>query len=163
MLYPVTYNLTQAKGVIEGLAIPGGTIVDKDVTRRRNLRALLAQWGGPESLAKKLGWRAGGSYISQLLSGKRPFTEKTAHKIEKAVGLREGALDRNGEPGESAVEVDTALLAKAIVAVDDVLKSEKVRLTNEQRSRVIVKVYKESLNAKEINEANVREIVRLFK
>lgn len=158
----MSYNPTQAEAVNEGLVLPGG-IMDKGDTRRKNLRALLAQWGGPESLAKKLGWRAGESYISQLLSGKRPITEKTARKIEKAVGLREGALDRNGEPGEVAMDVDTALLSKAIVAVDDALKIEKVRLTTEQRSRVVVKVYRESLGSKDVSEANVREIVRLFK
>lgn len=42
-------------------------------TRRENLRKLIRQWGGPTSLAKKLG-HANGSYIAQL-AGPHPSRE----------------------------------------------------------------------------------------
>jgi hypothetical protein len=53
-------------------------------TRRTNLRALAAQWGGPTSLAKKLG-HSNGSYLAQLIgpNPSREVSEKTAREIER--------------------------------------------------------------------------------
>lgn len=53
------------------------TSKNKQIIRKENLRLLLIQWGGPTNLAKKLKY-SGPSYLSQLLSGNRPFSEKTA-------------------------------------------------------------------------------------
>ena len=55
--------------------------MDAQTTRLKNLKLLVRQWGGPASLAKKLKL-SGPSYLSQLLSGHRPITEKTARKFE---------------------------------------------------------------------------------
>jgi len=51
----------------------------QDILSRRvqNLRVLVSQHGGTSSLAKKV-QLSGPSYISQILSGVRPLTEKTA-------------------------------------------------------------------------------------
>jgi DNA-binding transcriptional regulator YdaS (Cro superfamily) len=59
---------------------------DMQEVRRASLKVLIAQWGGPTSLAKKLGL-SGPSYLSQLLSGLRPITEKCARKTEDALEL----------------------------------------------------------------------------
>ena len=66
----------------------------KDILSRRvqNLRVLVSRHGGTSSLAKKVKL-SGPSYISQILSGVRPLTEKTARKFEVQLGLAMGWLD----------------------------------------------------------------------
>ncbi|MFM7737795.1 MAG: helix-turn-helix domain-containing protein, partial [Planctomycetota bacterium] len=66
----------------------------QDILTRRvqNLRVLVGRHGGASSLAKKV-QLSGPSYISQILSGVRPLTEKTARKFEAQLGLPMGWLD----------------------------------------------------------------------
>ena len=59
--------------------------------RRENLRALMKTWGGPTSLAKKLG-HANGSYLAQIggPNPRREISEKVAREIETKLGLALG-------------------------------------------------------------------------
>jgi hypothetical protein len=63
--------------------------------RRTNLRNIVTQWGGPSNLARKLGYN-NPSYLVQMVGPKptRDVTEKTAVKIETALGLQQGALSQ---------------------------------------------------------------------
>ena len=56
--------------------------------RRDNLRALMTQWGGPTSMAKKLG-HSNGSYVAQLAgpNPSREISEKVAREMEAKLGL----------------------------------------------------------------------------
>lgn len=64
-------------------------------TRRRRLGQLLGEYQRQQDLADKMGVEQ--NYISQLLTGKKAFGEKTARKIEKAAGKPEKWLDEAGE------------------------------------------------------------------
>lgn len=59
--------------------------------RRMNLRRLAEEAGSQDALAQKLD--VSGAYLSQLLTGKRPVTEKTARKFETRLRLPERWLD----------------------------------------------------------------------
>lgn len=77
-------------------------------TRRDNLRALIGQWGGPTSLAKKLG-HSNGSYIAQL-AGPRPsreVSEKVAREIEKVLGLPVAWMDQDHPTGGQQLNDET--------------------------------------------------------
>ncbi len=60
--------------------------------RQQNLRKLLIEYETQEVLADKIGVSPG--YVSQLLNGTRPITEKTARKFEKRLNLPEFWFDR---------------------------------------------------------------------
>jgi hypothetical protein len=53
--------------------------------RRENLRTLIKTWGGPTSLAKKLG-HANGSYLAQIAGPhpRRDISEKVARAKSRA-------------------------------------------------------------------------------
>ena len=59
--------------------------------RRLNLRHLSDEAGSQEALANKLDVSA--AYLSQLLTGKRPVTEKSARKFEARLRLPERWLE----------------------------------------------------------------------
>ena len=69
---------------------------------------LVQKYGSNTKLADEIGHTAG--YISQLINKRRPITEKTARKFEKALGLKEGWFDLpldeelDHTPGASAAE-----------------------------------------------------------
>jgi len=63
--------------------------------RRERLLELKNQHGSIAKLAENVGVTAG--YISQLLNKHRPITEKTARKIESALGLKENWMDPRHE------------------------------------------------------------------
>lgn len=66
--------------------------------RQAHLLKLIEQYGTIEALAPVIG--LGPQYISQLKNGTRGIGDKTARKIEVALGWPEGALDRP-PPGEN--------------------------------------------------------------
>lgn len=66
--------------------------MDEQDLRRNNLKSLQPSGMKDVDFAAKCGISP--SYFSQILKGHRPFGEKTARKIEKALGLPRLALDR---------------------------------------------------------------------
>ena len=78
--------------------------------RKRNLLALVGRYGRQQALADAVGLSV--QYINQMLSGHRSIGEKTARKIEAALQLPVGWMDRdentarafsNVEPGPEIV------------------------------------------------------------
>ena len=63
--------------------------------RRKNLAAVVQQFGTQAGLAKKLD--VDSSFISQLLNGHRHMGDDVARKIERAAGKRTGWMD-NPQP-----------------------------------------------------------------
>ena len=61
---------------------------------KANLKALAARLRTQRALAEALGQEP--SYINQLITGKRPISEKTARGFEDALGLEPKALDHPG-------------------------------------------------------------------
>lgn len=70
-----------------------GDVNDIYVVRAERLREVIADYQSAKEFA--LQYDLNPSFISQLLNGIRPFTEKSARKIEQAAGLEKGSLDRN--------------------------------------------------------------------
>jgi hypothetical protein len=95
-------------------------------TRRDNLRALIGQWGGPTSLARKLG-HSNGAYIAQL-AGPRPtrqVSEKVAREIEATLSLPAGWMDQEHAPGGTAL--DDQALTECVRAVATVLRDAHLK------------------------------------
>lgn len=100
--------------------------------RKINLRTLIARYGGPSALAKKLGY-SNATFISQMIGPKpiRPLSEKTCRKIETALDLPPLWMDEDHET--KALEVrepaatytvtrtglDTELLRRVAQAIED--------------------------------------------
>lgn len=101
--------------------------------RKINLRTLIARYGGPSALAKKLGY-SNATFISQMIGPKpiRPLSEKTCRKIETALELPPMWMDQDHEAPKglevrepaapytvTRTGLDTELLRKVAQAVED--------------------------------------------
>lgn len=74
----------------------------KEDLRLTKLTGLIDKYGGQSKLADKVDVSAG--FISQIVTGRRPFTEKSARKFEKQLELPLGWFDRDDssiEPPQS--------------------------------------------------------------
>ncbi len=124
------------------------TVMPQDV-RRANLRRVVQELGGHAAVAKRLKL-AGSSWVSQLIQGIRPFTEKTARKFEKGLGLKAGSLDVEGSldglPRETGyVNRDVPGISEAVACVNSLLSKRKQTLTNEKFGRVIEIVFSQGI------------------
>lgn len=109
-------------------------------TRRENLRALIGQWGGPTSLARKLG-HANGSYLAQL-AGPRPsrdLSEKVAREVEGKLGLPLGWMDQDHPAGGHQLN-DEALTA-CVRAVATALRDAGLRPSPDAYATLVQLVY----------------------
>ena len=130
--------------------------------RRANLRLLMRQWGGPASLAAKLG-HSNGSYLAQLAGPhpSRDVSEKTARGIEQALGLTPSWMDRAHKAPPN--EPDTSALIDVMALVQDMLDAEKVKLPRAKFSELAALAYE---LAQEVGPASVewtRRIIHLLK
>jgi hypothetical protein len=94
--------------------------------RRDNLRALMTQWGGPTSMAKKLG-HTNGSYIAQLAgpNPSREISEKVAREMEGKLGLPIGWLDQ--EHAGNGRQVDEETLSACVRAVAAAIRDANLK------------------------------------
>lgn len=130
--------------------------------RRKNLANLIAQWGGPTTLAKKLRL-AGPSYLSQLIGENRPITEKTARKYEAALGLPGGWLDDDRPNNAKPATVDDRLMTRALLLVGAALEEAKINLKPSKFADLVAMVYEEAVRAGELSEDFVKRLVNLTK
>jgi hypothetical protein len=130
--------------------------------RRANLRKLMEQWGGPTSLAAKLG-HANGSYIAQLAgpNPSREVSEKVAREIERKLGLDLGWMDRQHktQPGQP----DTNLLIEIVAVVQDLLHAQNVKLSKEKFTEVVNLVYEQAADHNANPQAYARRLINLLK
>ena len=110
-------------------------------TRRANLRKLIEQLGGPAALAKRMKL-SGPSYISQIVSGNRPLTEKTARKIETVLHLSERWLDTGG--GAQTTEIDESLFSRTVLLVGESLKARKVNIDAAKFAEICMLAYSDA-------------------
>jgi hypothetical protein len=103
-------------------------------TRRRNVRQLIANWGGPTRLALKLG-HANGSYVSHVAgpNPSRTISENVARAIEQKLALPRFFLDKDNNapatlPGELPPVLETPRVAPGLLA--QVTKAVLVALEN---------------------------------
>lgn len=130
--------------------------------RMTNLRSLSAQRGGPTALAKTLK-HAGPSYISQMYTGVRPITEKTARKIEQRLGLPSGWMDQNHGTDTSPAELDSTLLTRVIALVQETLQENRITVSAEKAAEIINWVYRDASKAGAIDENLIRRIVGIIR
>lgn len=130
--------------------------------RVKNLRELALQWGGPSSIAKKLKI-SGPSYISQLISGHRPLTEKSVRRFEKVLGLPSGWFDIDHDNPAPPASLDDSLVTRAIVLVATVANEQAVTIRPEQLAEVVSLVYGEAQRSGHLDEQLVNRIISLLK
>ena len=129
--------------------------------RRENLRRLMKQWGGPTSLAHKLG-HSNGSYLAQL-AGPHPtreVSEKVAREIESRLQLPDQWMDHRHkvDPGQP----DTALLIEVVAVAKDSLDAEGVKVTKIKFTELVALSYEHAIEAGSIDAAYVRRLVKLM-
>jgi hypothetical protein len=137
-------------------------MVDTLHTRRMNLRTLVHQWGGPTSLAKKLRL-SGPSYVSQLLSGSRPITEKTARKFEGQLGLAAGWLDADHDGHQGSQTLDTTMITRVITLVATLVSERSVTVSPGQMAEITSIVYDDAVARGRLDDALAGRIVGLLK
>lgn len=129
------------------------------VTRRENMRGLMTQWGGPTSLAKKLG-HSNGSYIAQLVgpNPSREISEKVARDMEAKLGLPIGWLDQEhtGKP-----KVDDAALAECVSAVAAALRDANLRPTPDAYGTLVSLVYEHAKLTGRVDEPFIIKLIGL--
>lgn len=128
-------------------------------TRIKNLRVIVAQWNGATNLSKKLG-HSGPSYISQLLGGNRPLTEKTARAIEAKLDLPLGWLDR--EHDGATPHFDRDLFAAVLAAVLETLDDQGSPATPRQISEIANLAYEDAARSGAVNADYIKILVGLI-
>lgn len=129
--------------------------------RRDNLRKLMAQWGGPTSLAAKLG-HSNGSYLAQLAGPhpSRELSERTARQVESKLALPGGWLD---QVHAEASPLDDTVLALCIRAVSAAAQDARVKLGPERFADIVALAYDNSKNAGAVDESFISRLIRLVK
>lgn len=130
--------------------------------RRENLRVLMSQWGGPTSLAKKLG-HANGSYIAQLAgpNPSRDMSEKTARSIEQTLKLPVGWLDQPQAATEH--KLNDQALANCVRAVATVLRDRNLRPDPEAYATIVQLVYDHAKLTGTIDENFITKLTELIR
>jgi len=129
--------------------------------RRTNLRKLMTQWGGPTSLAAKLG-HSNGSFLAQLAGPhpSREVSEKVARQIELDLSLPSGWMDlKHKEPQP----LDDAALALCIRAVAAAAEGARMKVPPEKFADVVALAYDNAKLTGGVDEAFINRIVRLLK
>lgn len=133
--------------------------------RRANLRNLIEQWGGPKQLADKLGYN-NASFLVQMAgpNPSRDVTEKTARRVELALDLPAGWLDRRPGDTNGQTHVDTTLVGSVIRIVCQEADDIGVKLHPSKLADVVNLVYADA----ESNKGKVRldfvsQLLRLLK
>jgi transcriptional regulator with XRE-family HTH domain len=142
--------------------VKGAGVGRLDDLRRSNFQRLVDRYGAA-SLAKRLGL-TGPSYIGQLLSGRRPLSEKTARKFEEKLGLTVRSLDIEGDGGPIPfVGTDNVLLADSIRVLGELIEQEKVRPAPEKFAELVSMVYAQAVQSGRLDHDHARRLVKLIK
>lgn len=165
------------------MADRGGTKIDKQrrvnlddpaqQVRRERLHDLIKTRGGPAALALKL-QLSGPSYLSQLLSGTRPFTEKTARQYETKLGMKPGWFDSSPASvvsgdfptAVSSASSDVDLVVNVTLAIQEALAAEGIKITDSMsvsRSRLIEDALEHARIAGKLEPGYLQRLVKLLK
>lgn len=130
--------------------------------RRENLRELMRTWGGPSSLAKKLG-HSNGSYLAQLAGPhpSREISEKVAREMESKLGLPTNWLD--AEHNGNTRQLDDSVLSDCVRAVAAALRDVGHRATPDQMADLASLAYEHAKLTGRIDEPFIQRLVRLTK
>ena len=130
--------------------------------RRENLRTLMKTWGGPTSLARKLG-HANGSYLAQLAGPKptRAVSEKVAREIEETLLLPHGWLDREQPTSTERLDQDTLAACVRLCAI--AIRAGKVDPSPDQISILVGLVYDYFRLTGKMDESHLAQLITLLK
>ena len=130
--------------------------------RRENLRALMREWGGPTSLAKKLG-HTNGSYLAQLIGPhpSREVSEKVAREIEGKLALPLGWLD--GEHDGQGRQIDDQTLGECVRAVAAAIRDAGLRPDPDAYANLVSLAYEHTKLTGRVDEPFVNKLVRLIR
>lgn len=130
--------------------------------RRENLRVLMKEWGGPTSLAKKLG-HSNGSYVAQLVgpNPSREISEKVAREIETKLSVASGWMDQehNGKPRQ----VDDETLGLCVRAVAAAIRDAGLKPDPEAYGNLVGLAYEHTKLSGRVDEPYIQRLVRLIK
>jgi hypothetical protein len=131
-------------------------------TRRENLRQLLKTWGGPTSLAKKLG-HANGSYIAQLAgpNPSREVSEKVAREVEHKLGLTLGYLDQAHDrtPGK----IQNGDITRCVKVVSTLLRDAGLSPNPDTTANLVQLVFDRLQMTGELDEQYIKQLIQLVK
>jgi hypothetical protein len=129
--------------------------------RRGNLRELMKVWGGPTSLAKKLG-HSNGSYLAQLAgpNPSREISEKVAREIEATLGLALGWMDSEHSGN---TRIDDEALAECVRATTTAVREVKLKLKPDVFGTLVGLVYDHYRLVGRIDEPYIAKLVRLLR
>lgn len=141
--------------------------------RRANVRSLIGERGGLSALSAKLGYK-NPSFLSQMTGPDptREITEKTARKIESALGLGVGSLDvplgqqRAAQTPARGGSVDEGLVqfvADTIRTIGTACEAEGVAPAPSKFSEIVALVLSETLERGSARPERVQALVRLLK
>lgn len=129
--------------------------------RRKALALLAEQWGGPTNLAKKLDVTP--SYVSQMLAGNRPITEKAAAKIEEKLGLATGFMSTRHTESPAPAPIDDELVTRVIMTVGEHAEEAGLILAPSKFAEVVTLVYEEATRTRTIDEAYIARVLKLLR
>lgn len=130
--------------------------------RRDNVRELIKVWGGPTSLAKKLG-HANGSYLAQIAgpNPRRDISEKVAREIESKLGLTAMWLDHTH--ADKPHKLNDRALADCVRAVATVLRDEGLKPDPETYATLVQLVYDHTNVTGRLDEAFIKKLTELLR
>lgn len=163
-------------------------------TRRKNLRAIIEKQGGVSKLSRQMGY-SNPSFLSQMAGPKptREITEKSARKLEAAMDLPMGALDRDETvfPGDAQADAQpapgstpaiapaltqpsasspgtslngsAALVAEVVRLVGGACEAERVAPSMSKFADVVAIVYQDAMGGAKPSEEKARLLARLLK
>lgn len=133
--------------------------------RRANFSRVVQELGGHAAVAKRCKL-SGPSWVSQLILGNRVFTEKSARKFEKRLGLPYGSLDRAESFGPEdkpvIVNRDVPAVTEAFKCVELLLTRRKQTLTNTQYGALVDVVFSQALKHGEVDAELAEKILDLM-
>lgn len=133
--------------------------------RRANLRHVVDELGGPTGVAKRLKL-SGPSWLSQLISGHRPFTEKTARKFERILGLKQGSLDIPAEALQQSQPVmanrEVPQISESLEVVKSLLTRRNQTLTNAKFGAVVQIVFTQAMTTGKADAGLAEQILDLM-
>ena len=145
--------------------------MDLTSLRIANARKAMEAVGGVNKAAAKMGY-ANAAFLSQIFGPNptRSPTVKTMRRLEKALELEEGSLDKEPLPElpvQSAVvttQIDPGQLAQVITLVNRLLEEEKVSLPTDRFANLVAVAYDEAAeHAGQARESKLRQVVRLLR
>jgi hypothetical protein len=131
-------------------------------TRRENLRKIQVEWGGPTSMAKKLG-HSNGSYLAQLIGPhpSREISEKVAREIESKLSLPTGWLD--APRGDQARKIDDDTLGECAGAVAAAVRDAGLKPAPKTFGELVTLAYEHTKLTGRVDEPFIQRLVRLLK